>query len=174
MTNLEQKIIKLLADYPEREFYGQEIAQKLKCSKASASGILKSLSDKGIVFKKVKGHMKFYQINPKNPEFKRFRINSVLEKLNPILQKLRKFSQKIILFGSTSRGEQTFDSDIDLFILSADKNKVQPALKKLSAKSRIKAIVKTPGEWSEMEIKEPEFYQEVKNGITLYDYVPRI
>lgn len=174
MRKIEKKIIELLADRPAREFYGQEIAQKAKCSKASASGILKLLSRRGIVFKKVKGHMKFYQINQKNPEFKKFRINLVLEKFSPLLPKLRKFSQKIILFGSASRGEQTFGSDIDLFVLSSEKNKVQAALKKLSPRLPIKAIVKTPGEWSEMEIKEPEFYREVKNGITLYDYVPRI
>ena len=174
MTKLEQKIIKLLADYPEKEFYAQEIAQKLKFSKASASGILKSLAKREVVFKKVKGHMKFYQINPKNPEFKKFRINLVLEKLNHILPQLSKISKKIILFGSASRGEQTFNSDIDLFILADNKNEIQAALRKINKKLSIKPIIKTVGEWSEMEIKEPEFYREVISGITLYDYVPRI
>lgn len=174
MSKLEQKIIKLLADYPEKEFYAQEIAQKLKFSKASASGILKLLSDKGIIFKKIKGHMKFYQINPKNPELKSFRINLALEKVKSFLPKLEKFSKKIILFGSASRGEQTFDSDIDLFILTDNKNKIQAALKKMNKRLPVKSIVKNPGEWSEMEIKKPEFYQEIKSGITLYEYVPRI
>ena len=44
----------------------------------------------------------------------------------------------------------------------------------MSAGLRLKAIIKTSNEWSEMEISEPEFYQEIKNGIILYDYVPRI
>lgn len=174
MTKLEQKIIKLLSDYPEREFYGQEIAEKAKCSKASVSGILKSLSAKKIVFKKVRGHMKFYQINQKNPAVKKFKINSVLEKLTSFAPKLEKFSKKIILFGSASRGEQTAGSDIDLFVLSNDKNEARKILGTANRNLRIKAIIKTTGEWSEMEVKEPEFYQEIKNGITLYDYVPRI
>lgn len=174
MTKLEQKIIKLLADYPEREFYGEEIAKKLKFSKASASGLLKRLSEKGIILKTIKGHMKFYQINQKSPELKKFRINLALEKINPLLPKLRKYFQKIILFGSASRGEQTYGSDIDLFILTDKKNEARAVLKKINKKLPIRPILKTPGEWSEMEIKEPEFYREVKNGITLYDYVPRI
>jgi predicted nucleotidyltransferase len=173
MTKTEQKIIKLLADYPEREFYGQEIAKKTKTSKASVSGTLKLLSGKSIVFKKTKGRMKFYQINQKSPELKKFRINLALGKINPLLSQLKKFSQKIIFFGSASRGEQTFGSDLDLFILSTDKNKLQAVLKKIS-RSGIKALIKTQNEWSEMEIKEPEFYQEVKNGIILYEHVPRI
>lgn len=174
MTKIEQKITKLLADYPEREFYAQEIAEKLKFSKASASGLLKSLSEEGIIFKKVKGHMKFYQINQKSPEVKKFRINSALEEVSLLLPKLKKYSQKIILFGSASRGEQTYGSDIDLFILTDDREGARVAIKKADKSLLIRPVIKSPGEWSEMEIKEPEFYQEVKNGIILYEYVPRI
>jgi len=174
MTKLEKKIIRLLADYPEREFYSQEIANKVKGSKASASGLLKVLFRRGVVSKKVKGRMKFYQINAKSPELKKLRINSAMEKINSLLPRLKKISQKIILFGSASRGEQTSGSDIDLFILSRDKNEIREFLKKISATLRLKAIIKTPGEWSELEITEPEFYQEIKNGIILYDYVSRI
>ncbi len=174
MTKLEKKIIRLLADYPEKEFYSQEIADKVKGSKASASGLLKILSRRGVVFKKIKGRMKFYQINQKSPELKRLRINSAMERINSLLPGLEKLSQKIILFGSAGRGEQTSSSDMDLFILSREKDKVRESLKKASAGSRLKAIIKTPGEWSELEITEPEFYQEIKNGIILYEYVPRI
>jgi predicted nucleotidyltransferase len=174
MTKLEEKIIRLLADYPEREFYSQEIANKVKGSKASASGLLKVLVQQRVVSKRIKGRMKFYQINSKSPELKRLRINLALERVSLLLPKLKKLSQKIILFGSASRGEQTSNSDIDLFILSRNKDEVRESLNKMSAGSRLKAIIKTPGEWSELEITEPEFYQEIRNGITLYDYVPRI
>jgi len=174
MTKLEQKIIKLLADFPEREFYGEEIAKKLKFSKASASGLLRALTEGGVILKSVKGHMKFYQINQKSPELKKFRVGSALGKINPLLPKLKKNSQKIILFGSASRGEQTHDSDLDLFILTDRKNEIRAALKKTKSRLTIKAILKNAGEWSELEITEPEFYREIKNGIILYDYVPRI
>lgn len=174
MSNLEQKIIKLLADYPEREFYGQEISKKLKFSKASASNILKSLSVKKIILKKTKGHMNFYQINSQNLELKRFRVNSILKQFSSLLPQLSGISQKIILFGSASRGEQTINSDIDLFILTNKKDEARKTLKKISNRLPIKSILKTSSEWSEMEVKDPEFYQEIKNGIILYNYVPRI
>jgi len=174
MIKIEQKIINLLADYPEKEFYAEELAKKLKFSKASGSSLLKQLSGKGIVSKKIKGHMKFYQINQKSPEIKKFRINLALEKINPLLPKLRKYSQRIILFGSASRGEQTRDSDFDLFILTDKKDQARIAIKKAGRGLSIKPILKTSPELSEMEIKESEFYREIKNGIILYEYVPRI
>lgn len=174
MAKIEQKIIEFLGNYPGREFYTQEIAENVKCSKASASNILKSLAKEGVVFTNTRGHMNFHKINQKNLKVKQLKINSALEKLNLILPKLQKVSQKIILFGSASRGEQTFDSDIDLLILTFHKPEVVEILKEINKKMKIKAIIKTPVEWSEMEIKEPEFYQEVKNGIILYNYVSRI
>jgi predicted nucleotidyltransferase len=174
MAKNKQKIITLLADYPGREFYAQEIAEKTECSKASASNILKSLADKKVIFKEAKGRMKFYRINQGSPEVKRARIDLALEKLVPALAKLKKSSLKIILFGSASRGDQTAGSDIDLFILSKDKNETRKILEKTSRNLQIKAIIKTPSEWSEMEVQEPEFYREIRDGITLYNYVPRI
>lgn len=174
MMKTEQKMIMLLSDYPEREFYGQEIAGKIKCSKASASALLRSLAEKNIIFRKTKGHMNFYRINARNPEVKKFRITSVINKINPILPRLEKISRKMILFGSGSRGEQTAGSDIDLFILADDKKAARNAVTGLNQRLNIKAVIKTPGEWSEMEVEEPEFYGEIKNGITLYEYVPRI
>ncbi len=174
MFNIESRILHLLSSYPEREFYGQEIAQKVKCSKASVSLIMKKLVQKKFVSKLVRGHMKFYQINPKNPEVKRFKIDAMLEKLNYLLPQLEKFSKKIILFGSGSRGDQTWNSDADLFILSNEKEELRSIIIKLNSSLPIKAIIKTQSEWSEMEINEPELYGEIKNGITLYEYVPRI
>lgn len=174
MSKTELKIIKLLSDFPEQEFYSQEIANKVECSKASTSLIMRSLVRKKMVYGKTKGKMRFYQINNESIEIKKIKINIVLEKINPLLPKLKKFTQKIILFGSGSRGEQTDDSDIDLFIISCEKSKILNALKKTDYASPIKAVIKTPGEWSEMEVKEPEFFYEIKNGITLYDYVSKI
>ena len=174
MSKIKQKIIKLLAAYPEREFYAQEVAKKVNCSKASAVIILQDLADKKIVHKDKRGHMKFYKINQENIEVKKFKIELALQKLNQPLPRLKKISSKIILFGSASRGEQTFDSDIDLLILTNDKENVRGVLQKFKPKLGLKPIIKTPSEWSEVEVRDPEFYREVKSGITLHNYVSRV
>ena len=174
MLKIEDKIIALLSDYPAKEFYGQEIAKKITCSKASASAVLKLLVEKKIVYKTVKGHMKFYSINQASIDVKKFKIDHALEKLKVVVLKLKNDSRKIILFGSASRGEQTFDSDIDLLVLTNNREKLQSELKKINSKLKIRAIVKNQSEWSEMEIKDPVFYSEVNKGIILYEYVQRI
>ncbi len=174
MSKTKQKIIKLLSAYPEREFYAQEVAKKVNCSKASATIIFQNLVDKKIVHKDKRGHMKFYKINQENVEVKKFKIELALRKINPFLSRLKKISSKIILFGSASRGEQTLDSDIDLLVLTNDKENVKQVLQNLKPKLGLKPIIKTPSEWSEVEIKDPGFYREVKSGITLHNYVSRV
>ncbi len=174
MSNIKYKIISFLSDYPEQEFYAQEIAEKIKCSKSSAVIILKDLTNKKIVHRKKKGHMKFYQINPENIEVKKIKIELALKSLTPLLSKLKKISQKIVLFGSTSRGEQTFNSDIDLLILTNRKKDVKKVIKDSQLKLKINPLIKSISEWSEIETKNPEFYREVKSGITLHNHVSRV
>ena len=41
-------------------------------------------------------------------------------------------------------------------------------ISKYQKKIPIKLVIKTPNQWSELEIKEPEFYKEVKQGIKLF------
>ena len=65
--------------------------------------------------------MKFYQIAEDNTAVKQYKINLTLKLISLLINKLKTKSLEIILFGSTSRGEQTADSDIDLFVLTNDK-----------------------------------------------------
>ena len=174
MSNIKNKIIHLLSLYPEEEFYAQEIAEKLRCSKSSAVVILKDLTSKKIVHKKEKGHMKFYQINEKNIEVKRLKIDFTIKALHPLLSRLGKISQEIVLFGSSSRGEETFNSDIDLLIITNSKKEVKENIDKVAPKKRIQAIIKTPSEWAEVETKNPELYKEVYRGIVLQKNVSGI
>lgn len=173
MTKIDEKIIELLALNPNREYYGSEIAKEIKCSKGSVSGILSRFLDKKLVKVRLVGNLKFYRINT-SPIVANYKISLAIKKLDSVVNKLKKISTTVILFGSASRGEQTIDSDIDLFIISKNKEHVVNVIKSSQLKNVIKPIIKTNNEWSEMEIKDPEFYNEVKRGIKLHNYVSRI
>ena len=174
MTLVEKKILTFLGGHPERAFYTQEVAKSTRCSKASASGILVAFSKKNIVFRDVRGHMKFYRINPKHVEVKRWKIDVALNALRRLTAQMARYAQTIILFGSASRGEQTFNSDIDVFVLTNNKPEVQRIITKSRRRVKINVITKTPSEWAAMEVREPEFYQQIKSGITIHTHVPRI
>ena len=174
MTNVEKKILTFLRERPEQELYAQEIVAAVRCSKASASNILAAFSAKKMTLVRTRGHMKFYHINSKHPDVKIFALQQAMKAVKPISEKLKRKSTKIILFGSASRGEQTTSSDLDILVVTTEKTAVRNILNGNTTRLPVNAILKTPSEWSEMEVREPELYHEIKSGITLHDYVSRI
>jgi len=170
-TKTEQKIITLLSNYPNKEFFCRQIANKLNVSVGGVSESLRRLAKKKLIESHKQGNMKFYQIIEDNPVVKQYKINLAMNRINPLIKKLKAKSLGIILFGSASRGEQTTDSDIDLFVLTNHKGEVRKILHSASNKLSIKAVIKTANEWSELEVKEPEFYKEVQKGIKLYQTI---
>lgn len=168
LTKNHQKIIIFLGDYPEREFFSKEIAEKLDISLGGTHNALKYLTKEKIVDMEQRGNMKFYRINYENPLVKQLKTTAVIEKLFPLIKKIKQNCEEIILFGSASRGEQTRNSDIDLFILTHTPEVLKKDIVKEQKKMPVKPVIKTPNQWSELEIKEPEFYKEVKQGIKLF------
>lgn len=168
LTKNHQKIMGFLGDYPERKFFGKEIAEKLKISLGGTHNVLKYLTKEKVVDAERRGNMKFYRINNENPLVKQLKTTNAIEKLLPLINKIKQDCEEIILFGSASRGEQTRNSDIDLFALTHVPDAVRKNIGRYQKKMPVKAVVKTPNQWGELEIKEPEFYKEVKRGIKLF------
>jgi predicted nucleotidyltransferase len=171
MTENTEKIINFLADYPSRQFFTKEISGKTKISLGGAHNSLKDLVKEKMVFVEQRGNMKFFQINLHNPAVRQTRMALAVNKLSGIVEKIKEYSKEIILFGSASRGEQSAESDFDLFVLTNNRKEVEKIIKKERKKLPINTVIKTPNEWGEMEIKEPEFYLEVKKGIKLYEQI---
>jgi predicted nucleotidyltransferase len=168
LTNNYKKIIDLLADYPETQFFTKEISDKTGVSLGGAHNALKQLAKEKIVALEAKGNMKFYQIYADNPQVKQFRVADAIDRIMPLIDQIKSDCLKIVLFGSTARGEQTSDSDIDLFILTHEPETIKKKFFKSKIKRQLKTVIKTPNQWSELEIKEPEFFQEVSRGIKLF------
>ncbi len=167
LTKNHQKIILFLGNYPEREFFGKEIAQKLDISLGGTHNALKYLTKEKIIKATQRGNMKFYRINDENLLVKQLKITAVIERLLPLINNIRGFCKEIILFGSMSRGEQTRHSDIDLFVLTHTPEDVKKTINRYQIKMPIRPVIKTPNQWSELETTESEFYKEVKQGIKL-------
>jgi len=167
LTENCKKIIIFLGNYPEKQFFSKEIADKLNISLGGTHNSLKYLAKENIIQQEQRGNMKFYRVNQENPLVKQLKITLAVSQLSPLVDKIKNDCLSIILFGSASRGEQTADSDIDLFIVAHNPEAVKEKFVKLKKKLAINPIIKTPNQRGELEVKEPEFYEEVKQGIEL-------
>lgn len=167
LTKNQEIILNFLADYPVQSFFGGEIAKKNKLSAGGVHNALKKLKEKNFITAEKRGRMKFWKSNSENISVKQFRTACLLNKLSKFIDDIKKVSIEVILFGSGARGEYDKDSDIDIFALANRKEDVIDLINFYQKKFLIKAIIKTPNEWQELEIKEPEFYGEIKRGVKL-------
>jgi len=118
------KTLEIFFINPTKQHYLMDISRKIKIAHTSVKKNLTNLEKQGLIIesieKKGKRKFPFYKANINNKEFKKqkkvYNLSALLHS-NLIEHLQDKLAPKsIVLFGSYSRGEDTEDSDIDLFI----------------------------------------------------------
>ncbi|MFQ6083681.1 MAG: nucleotidyltransferase domain-containing protein [Candidatus Aminicenantia bacterium] len=164
-----QKVLNFFLDYPGKEFVEREIREALGISKSGANYALRELIKTNFILMYKKGKIHLYSLNYKNPVVKQLKVLKTIIYIQPILKKLERLSSKVILFGSSSRGEDIEDSDMDLFVVTNNKKeKIEAQINKLKLKRKVQLVVRS--ELGEIELKDndPTFYEQVQKGIILW------
>lgn len=118
-------ILQVFFDFPRKNFQMREISRMTKISHPSVINHLRELVKENLIIKEKKGIYPTFKANRDNDVF---RIHKKLDLILRITQiNLLDFiydsctPNVIILFGSSSRGEDIEESDIDLFIQAKEK-----------------------------------------------------
>jgi len=176
ITTNSQKVLSLLAKFSDQEFYERQVARRLGISYGSANRALNELYSARAVSRRREGKMYFYSINSENvviADFKKI-INLML--IEPLVEKLKKLSNRVILYGSCALGTDNSKSDLDLFVVSNNKDDVSEAIRdykfpKGFESINIQTVIKTPVELLEGGDSERDFLEEVDRGIVLWEKV---
>ena len=110
--------------------------------------------------------MSFYRAPLNNPALRQFKVYNNISSLMPIVRKLSPMARRIVLFGSCASGTNTDNSDIDIFLISAEKERLRRILDDYP---KIQAIIKSGVEWAELSKKDKPFYDRVSRGIVLWE-----
>jgi predicted nucleotidyltransferase len=162
-----QKILDFLIQRPGREFLANEIQRAIKISKGGVNLSLRELARAKLVRRKKRGKIFLYSVDHTQSIIKQLKVLKNIELLSPIISKIKGLSKRIVLFGSSARGENSLESDIDLFVLTNSPQAIEEMIKKDKLASRLQVIIRTPVKYVEMEKKEPVFFEEISRGITL-------
>lgn len=146
------------------ELYERQIAKEAKVSTGSVNSIMKDFGRLGLVIRTKKGRMLFYARNDRSALLRQFRIFMTLNNLRAVMEKIVPLSRRIILFGSCAEGRNGEKSDIDLFILSREKEAIRRAL---DAYPGIQAIVLDSSEYANLQQKDKPLYDRIQRGIEL-------
>ena len=164
-----QKVLDYLIQYPGRQFLANEIQKSTKVSRAGINFSLRELARERLVFREKKGKIYLYSVDPNNPIIKQLKVLNTIVLLHSLVTRVKKNSEKITLFGSCARGENIYNSDIDIFVLTNDRDAVEKELRKHNIGKKLQVIIRTPLKFTEMEKKEPVFFEEISRGVTLWE-----
>jgi len=168
-----QKVLSFMAKFSDQEFYEREIARKIGISTGSANKVLNDLYSGGLLERRQKGKMYFYIIDNTHPIFKYFKILNNILLILPLVEKLKSLTKKIVLYGSCAHGNETSESDIDLFLVSEERKRTLQIIENYSLGKgfediEIQPVIQGSVELLKSEKDDKEFLSLVREGIVLW------
>jgi predicted nucleotidyltransferase len=171
----KENILKLFFEKPQREFHLREIARIVKISSSTAKKYLDSLEREAIIISRKERHLRIFTANLESRKYKQLKINyNIMKIINSnmldYLDKEMNFPT-VVLFGSWAHGENGIHSDIDLFILTNSKKKIDLSKFERRLGAEIQLFILSTKEFNEMKRKNKELVNSIINGITLSGFL---
>ena len=173
---MDNKIINLFLEYPEKEYHVREIAKLTGISPTTASKYLEALKKKNLLTSKYERNHLLYASKTDSQEYINLKVYTNLEKIRTsglikFLEEKLNYPSTIILFGSFAKGENISRSDIDIFILAESKK--QLALEKYEKilKHEIQLFTFSKQEFNKLKKTNKELFNNIVNGYTLYGFL---
>ncbi|MBI4232299.1 nucleotidyltransferase domain-containing protein [Candidatus Peregrinibacteria bacterium] len=164
------KVVTQLCKDPMREYYQRELAIVSKVSVGLTNQFLRELTELQFVTQEKRGKMNFYKLNLKNPVVRQFKILLNVDSLHELIQTISTGSRKVILFGSTSQGTDAKESDVDLFILTSEKDWVRRKISEFNSRSKrkIAPIIVDANGFVKLKRDDKPLYENIGSGIILW------
>jgi DNA-binding transcriptional ArsR family regulator len=169
MNDLPPQAIPILCYLGRRwreDKYVREISRETGISIGTVSVTLKFLREKGLVDRVDRGRLALFHTVQGNPIVREVKILCTLFEIGPVLSDLQQYINRIILFGSCATGEDTIDSDIDLMIISSERDRIYRILADSHKTSvrKISPIIMSPGDFARLKTNDPPFYSRIIQG----------
>lgn len=170
ISKTELRILDYLAKKHGKGAYGRKISKEIGISTGAASQGLRNLEKADIITKLIQGRETYYYADPESHLIKHFKVFMNILKISPLIKNLKKVSKRVILYGSCAKGTDTEESDIDLFILTENKEKVKEFINKFRFRTRkISPLIKTSTEFISIKVKDKTLYSSINKGLVLWD-----
>ncbi|MBI5635840.1 nucleotidyltransferase domain-containing protein [Candidatus Micrarchaeota archaeon] len=163
-SKTEMKVLNFISE-KDGELFERQIARESGVSTGSANSILNAFARIGFLKQTRKGKMLFYKRNDGNPLLRQFKVFTAISSLMPLIEKIAPLAARVVLFGSCAQGRNGEKSDVDLFVLTREKDRVRRIV---SDNPQIQAILLDGAEYARLEKGDKPLYGRINAGIELY------
>jgi predicted nucleotidyltransferase len=170
ITPTLSKVLDLFASDPLQEHHEREVMRLAGVSKGSANRMLHELSERGFLTFRKSGRMVFYKLDLENPSARQFKILANVYSLNPLVERLKEAARRVVLFGSCAQGTDVRESDIDLLVVTDDKEAARKEINRFNAKEkrRVVPIIVDANEFARLKREDRPLYDNIERGIVLW------
>lgn len=170
ITPTLSKVLDLFASNPLQEHHEREVMRLAGVSKGSANRMLHELSERGFLTSRKRGRMVFYKLDLENPSARQFKILANVYSLNELVERLKGLSRRVVLFGSCAQGTDVRESDIDLLVVTDDKDAVRKGISRFNAKEkrRVVPIIVDANGFARLKREDRPLYDNIERGIVLW------
>jgi predicted nucleotidyltransferase len=171
LTPTVMTVLEFFLANPMENYYGREVSRKTGVSLGSANKILRLLTKLEFLTIETKGKMVIYSLNLKEPIVKQFKILLNVFSLKDLVSKLKLDSRRVVLFGSCAQGTDTKESDIDLLIVTAQKEEIKKTIATFNRASQrhIEPIIVNMNEYISLKKEDTPLYENIERGIILWE-----
>ena len=159
-------VLQQFFNFPRKAFLIRELSRNTKLAATAVRIHLKALLKEGLIIRESQGLYPTFKAETNNALYKLLKSQNLVLRLNQsgILSILEKtlYPTCVVLFGSASRGEDTEESDIDLFI-QAKQSKIDLSKFGKTLNRKINLLFE-----SDFKTVSPELINNLANGVVLY------
>jgi DNA-binding MarR family transcriptional regulator len=158
-----------LGRHPQNSYYVRELATILSIRIGSASGQLRKLQESGLIAGEQKGRTLLFRATISHPVVREAKIFATLQELSPYIPTGKTAIVRFILFGSCAVGEDSDESDIDLFIETTDRAAAQALLSRPASgiSRKISPIIVSPEEALQLRTRDRPLFERIHAGKVL-------
>ena len=172
MSKKIDNMMNIFIENPHRRYNIREIGRMLKLSPTTCSKYLNGFARKGILKKERERNLVLFSADTENRDYKDLKIHLNIRGLRSsglisFIERELNYPEVIILFGSFSKGENTKESDVDLFVLSESKRKLDMSRFESRIGARIQMFLHNHKEVEDMKRSNKELLNNIINGLRL-------
>ena len=162
-------VLIFLARNYRNSYYVRELARELSISTGSASEKLRALEEAGLVTSEQRGRTLLFRAVISHPLVREAKIFVTLTELSPLVAAAGNTIVRIILFGSCATGEDTEESDIDMYFETTDRRKAQQIISRAEPgiTRKISPIIVSPEEAVQLRARDRPLFDRIMAGKVL-------
>jgi DNA-binding MarR family transcriptional regulator len=159
-------ILTFLGRHDRNSYYVRELAKTLSISTGAASEQLRALEESGLITSERRGRTLLFRASISHPIVREAKIFATLLELSPLITAGQNGIVRMILFGSCAAGEDSAESDIDLYLETTDRpaamtliSRYEPAISR-----KISPIILSPDEAVQLRIRDRPLFERIQSG----------